>query len=46
MLDAGYSVSGFQDTVLAPALQKNGTWHIPANQFQQSETTICQYSLY
>ena len=32
MLDAGYSVNGFQDSLLAPVFQK-GRWHIPANGF-------------
>ena len=31
MVNADYSVSGYQDTMLAPILQKNGTWHIPAS---------------
>ena len=33
MLNAKYTVSGFQDTMLAPILQKNGRWHIPGDGF-------------
>ena len=31
ILDARYNVNGFQDTMLAPILQKNGQWHIPVD---------------
>ena len=33
MLDAKYTVNGFQDTMLAPILQKNGRWHIAGDGF-------------
>ena len=34
ILDAGYSLNGFQDTILAPVLQKDQTWFIPDNGLQ------------
>ena len=45
-IGAGYSLSGFQDTMLAPVLQKNGTWHIPAKGFrsQNSPSTNIHYN--
>ena len=33
MLNANYTFNGFQDTMLAPILQKNGRWHIPGDGF-------------
>ena len=46
MIEAGYSLSGFWDTMLAPVLQKNGTWHIPAKDFrcQNSPSTNIYYN--
>ena len=37
MLDIGYSVNGFQDSLLAPVFQK-GRWHIPANGFSSKKS--------
>ena len=34
MIDAHYLINGFQDTLLAPKLQKDGMWFIPSNGFQ------------
>ena len=36
MTKDGYSLNGFQDTLLAP-IKKNGTWHIPANGFKNQK---------
>ena len=46
MLHAGYSLSGFQDTMLAPVLKKDGAWHIPADGFksQRSPSTNIHYN--
>ena len=46
LLQAGYSVNGFQDTMLAPVLKKNDMWHIPAEGFknQTSPSTNIQYN--
>ena len=46
MIEADYSLSGFQDTMLAPVLKKNGTWHIPAKGFrsQNSPSTNIHYN--
>ena len=43
---AGYSVNGFQDTMLAPVLKKNGTWQTPAEGFksQISPSTNIYYN--
>ena len=45
VVDAGFPISGLQDTLLAPTLQKSGKWQIQANGFKQPETTICEHSL-
>ena len=46
MLYAGYSLSGFQDTMLAPVPKKDGIWHIPADGFksQRSPSTNIHYN--
>ena len=46
MLQAGYSLNGFQDTLLAPLLKKNGAWHIPTDgsKSQRSPSTTIHYS--
>ena len=46
MQQAGYSVQGFQDTLLAPVLKKNGMWHIPTEGFnsQRSPSTNIHYN--
>ena len=46
MLHAGYSLSGFQGTMLAPVLKKDGMWHIPADGFksQRSPSTNIHYN--
>ena len=36
MTKSGYSLHGFQETLLAP-IKKNGTWHIPANGFKNQK---------
>ena len=37
MVDAGFSINGLQDTLLAPTLQKSGKWQIPANGFNSQK---------
>ena len=46
MVEAGYSLSGFQDTMVAQVLEKKGTWHIPAKGFrsQNSPPTNIHYN--
>ena len=46
MQQAGYSINGFQDILLAPVLKKNGMWHIPAEGFnsQRSPSTNIHYN--
>ena len=46
ILDARYNVNGFQDTMLAPILQKNGKWHIPGDGFtsQKSPSANIHYN--
>ena len=46
MQQADYSVNGFQGTLLAPVLKKNGMWHIPAEGFnsQRSPSTNIHYN--
>ena len=38
MLDAGFDVSGFQETTLAPVLNKDAMWHIPDNGFESKKS--------
>ena len=38
MIEARYSVHGFQETTLAPVLKKDGTWHIPSNGFESKNS--------